>query len=289
MVQRDRLDRSETFIMGNRLLADCHVHSNHSRDAEHSVTDLCKQAVSMGIFSLTITDHCECNEYRTDGYDRTIRESIGEVKRLQNKVKDKLTLLCGMELGQPLQDLSAADDALSIEGLDFVLASVHNIKNREDYYFMKYQKDTVVSVLEEYFDEIIRVIDWGKFDSLAHLTYPLRYILKNSGIKVNLHQFSEQIDIILKRLIKKEKALEINTSGLRQGLGSVLPALEIVSRFKELGGKYITIGSDAHKTSDLAAGILEGFEIAHQAGFSHFTIYCNRKPMLFPFFKPENV
>ena len=186
-----------------------------------------------------------------------------------------------MELGQPLHQLEAAEDALSGCEFDFILASAHILPGKEDFYYMDYSCTDIDSLLKEYFDHVYEMVEWGKFDSLAHLTYPLRYMTAR-GIQVDLNRFRDQIDGILNRLIADHKALEINTSGLRQEIGCTMPDYPIVRRFKELGGKYVTIGSDSHRWADVGAGIEEGMDLARKAGFTHFTIFENRCPRLVP-------
>ena len=61
-----------------------------------------------------------------------------------------------------------------------------------------------------------------------------------------------------------------------------MPDEEIIKRFKELGGKYITIGSDAHRWGDVGAGIEDGMRVLLKCGFTHFTVYEKRKPKLLP-------
>ena len=77
---------------------------------------------------------------------------------------------------------------------------------------------------------------------------------------------------------KKNLALEINTSGLRKG-EDTHPSFHYVKRFFELGGKYVTIGSDAHTKEDVGSHIKEGMDIAKRAGFNHVVFYMNRKPI----------
>ena len=64
-----------------------------------------------------------------------------------------------------------------------------------------------------YWEEELEVIAWGQFDTLAHLTYPLRYIQGEHGIPVDLAKHQEAIDQIFRALIDAGKALEVNTSG----------------------------------------------------------------------------
>lgn len=61
------------------------------------------------------------------------------------------------------------------------------------------------------------------------------------------------VDRILLKLIERKKGLEINTSGIRQGMKESLPGKSIVARFFELGGQIVTLGSDAHAKKDIGA------------------------------------
>ena len=88
-------------------------------------------------------------------------------------------------------------------------------------------------------------------------------------------------DLILRTLAINGKALEVNSSGLRQELGKTLPGREVIERFKELGGKYVTVGSDAHCCEDLASGVGEAYALLRGCGFTHYTVYEKHRPVLF--------
>ena len=81
----------------------------------------------------------------------------------------------GIELGQPNQDLEAAEQALAGRDYDFVIGSIHNIRGYEDFFFLDYSKierSFIDALLETYWQEELEVIRWGKFDALGHLTTP---------------------------------------------------------------------------------------------------------------------
>ena len=56
----------------------------------------------------------------------------------------------------------------------------------------------------------------------------------------------------------------------------------VLRRYKELGGKLITIGSDAHFAEHLGAGIEQGYELALKCGFDKIAVYQDRTPTLIP-------
>ena len=55
-----------------------------------------------------------------------------------------------------------------------------------------------------------------------------------------------------------------------------------MKRYKELGGKLLTIGSDAHYAEHLGAGIDKGYELALKCGFDKIALYQDRTPPLIP-------
>lgn len=269
--------------MKYRFFSDCHMHSDCSRDAEDPAMMMCEAAERQGLYAITLTDHCECDVYEKEEYDRSVRQSYFEAKKASAVFQGKLRVYAGVELGQPLHNLSAAQDVFSACDFDFVLGSLHNLRGVEDFYYLDYNQQNVTTLLTRYFDEVLEMVRWNGFDSLAHLTYPYRYIVGEKGISAPLYpEFEERIDEILSLLAQNHKALELNTSGLRQKLGQTLPPLEVLRRFRQLGGKYVTIGSDAHRWGDIGAGVETGLSMLLQAGFDRFTIYVGREPVLLP-------
>ena len=66
-------------------------------------------------------------------------------------------------------------------------------------------------------------------------------------------------------------ALEVNTSGLRHPVGESYPSASVVARFRELGGRRVTVGSDAHRTHHFGSGLADGYRYAAAAGFGALT------------------
>lgn len=258
---------------------DMHTHTDNSPDGIHSTMYMCEQAEMKGLRAVAFTDHCEVDAYYRDNYDKSTVQAFFEVAKARNVYSGKLLVLEGIELGQAPYDVALAEKIIGLHDYDIVIGSIHNLRGKEDFWTLPCTQEDVRPLLTEYFTEIENLVDWGKFDTLAHLTYPLRYMVGEHGLKVDLADYSERIDRILQKLVAAGKALEINTSGLRQPIGKTLPDVDIVRRFKDFGGEYITIGSDAHNANDIGSGINRGMEIARQCGFEHVTIFQNRAPV----------
>ncbi len=262
-------------------LCDMHCHSRNSFDGTPSVEELYHAAKAGGLYAFAVTDHCECNDYEKGGFKQNIDDSCAEIAAFREKAEDGVLLLTGVEVGQPLQNPDAVEDLFARHTFDVVLWSLHNLSREEDFYYLTYQNAAEAEeLLERYYTELYEMAQLDGYDVLTHLTYPLRYMIGREEIPIRRERFSEQIDCILRCLAEKGKALEINTAGLRKEIGETSPDLSIVRRFRELGGEYVTLGSDAHRLPDLGFGLKAAAELARTAGFRAYTWYRDRQPHL---------
>lgn len=261
---------------------DSHTHSDNSPDGSQSVTYLCEKAVERGILGIAVTDHCECDDFEKGRYAMRIRQSNFETIKARVSFQNSLLVSAGIELGQVLRNVSAAEHILNSLQLDFVLASVHISAEGEDYYYLDYNSGEVDSdrLLGRYFDEVYETARWNGFDVLAHLTYPVRYIQGRDGVRVELSRYYDRIDAILKLVIQNGKGIEVNTSELGKNLNQTMPNLEILKRYRSFGGEIVTLGSDSHRADTLGNGISQGMDLLQQAGFEYFTFYKGRQPRL---------
>ncbi|MNP28332.1 histidinol-phosphatase [compost metagenome] len=61
-----------------------------------------------------------------------------------------------------------------------------------------------------------------------------------------------------------------------------MPKLDIVKRYKELGGEIITVGSDAHSADRVGEGIEYVYEFLKEINFNYIATYDKRKVTLIP-------
>lgn len=262
---------------------DSHTHSDNSPDGEHSVMFMCENAVLKNLLGISITDHCEINSYYQEKFDVRLRQSYFDIAKAKAAFGNRFVITAGIELGQPMHDPGRADHALRAFPFDFVLGSVHNIRGKEDFYLLDARREglpVIYGWLDTYFQEILEMAQWGKFDVLAHLTYPFRYICGRDGVELDKSRFEGVIDEILKTLVQKSIGLEVNTSGYRQGMGGPFPDAPYIKRYRELGGELVTLGSDAHRGEDVGAGLEQGTQLLLDLGFTHFAVYKKREPRM---------
>lgn len=250
---------------------------------------MCARAETLGLAYYTVSDHCECDQY--DGapefggrkYSDVVRRAWREMAECRAAFP-QLRVLRGIELGQPLQNLPAALDALDGRDYDFVIGSLHSIAGHEDFFHMgsrRYSDTEKDAFLRRYFAELLEMVEWGRFDALAHITYPLRYLCK-PGEKPSFSRYQPELDAIFKKLIADGKALEFNTSRLLRTNAPILPDREIFTRYRELGGTRVTLGADAHCSKNIAEGIPEALDLLRELGYTEYTVFIDRKPTQIP-------
>ncbi len=258
---------------------DMHTHSLHSPDAEFPVRDMVDEAKNKGLCGMCITDHCEINAFRQDRYDISSANAFEEIKRLQNEIKG-FKLLNGIELGQMTQ---AQDDAFALVNTydyDFIIASLHNVKDEEDFAWMKYPADfDAQGMLRRYYEELYLMSRFDCYNVLGHITYPLRYIVGYNHFTVDMTPFDEIIEEILKVVVQTGRGIEINTSEVTGGLRSTMPGERYLSMFTQLGGEIITLGSDAHRPADVARHFDIAAELVSSAGGKYICYFEQKKPV----------
>lgn len=257
-------------------MIDFHVHTDASFDCETPVDAVCQSAIAAGLSGLCITDHVEMVD--DEAHIRAAAEaSLKNCRRAQEQYGHRMQVFTGIELGEPLYNLPLCNDIVSKGQYDFVLVSIHRLGEEPDYYFQDFappsgisQADWIQRELARYFDEVLRTVQWGKFHALAHLTYPFRYL--PADYRYDYRFWQDQIDAILSEMARRGLALEINTAGLRTPMGLTQPDWPIIQRFRELGGEYVTFGSDAHLPQQVGAGLEEAARLARQAGLRPYPI-----------------
>lgn len=267
--------------MKTQRLIDMHVHTDNSPDAVHSPMFICEKAVAKNLGAVAFTDHCEIESFFTQKYDSMVFNAYFECVKARSAFEGQLLVLIGLEVGQPYSDLKLADKVVSNRPYDFILGSIHvpkgygglDIKN------VPYSEIDVYKFMSDYFKELSEIANWKGCDSLAHITAPMRRIEGRLGIEFDYSKIQSDTDNLLKEIIINKKCLEINTSGLRQPIGKIMPEESIIKRYRELGGTLITIGSDAHNASDVGEGLKVGMETAKKCGFNSITFFVEREPM----------
>ncbi len=260
---------------GTVPLVDSHVHSRYSEDGQSSLAELAEGAIHRGLSAFCLTDHFDS----VSEYDVVAQKREFELTR--EDFRGKLTLLRGVELGEAILVPERAAWLLDHESFDFVLGSHHHVRGQQDFYYLRPKcVDECRTVIGQYVAELAEVVDDGRFDVLAHLTYPLRYMVYRTGLAVDFSPWRDALEVLFTKLAYGGKGLELNVSGLRKPERFTLPDLDLLKLYRKCGGEIVTVGSDAHVAADVGQCIDEGYELLREAGFGYVACYVERKPQM---------
>ena len=265
-----------------KKLADFHTHSSFSSDSDAKAVDNIKAAIDLGLSAICFTEHNDFDYPPEDNGDVLFQldfdnyiSSITGIKELYSK---QIPIYTGVEQGLCRCASDRINEYDKNHILDFIIGSSHLVYGKDPYYPEFWEGRNIDDVINSYYESILDNLDTcNNFDIYGHIDYIIRYI-PDKSYRYNYKNFSDIIDDVLKKIIYKGKGIEINTAGLRYGLNATNPSVEIVSRYRELGGEIITVGSDAHYSRDIGSGFDIAYDMLKSCNFKYYTIFIQRKP-----------
>ena len=286
---------------------DFHIHTSFSSDSKTPPEAQIERAIELGMKGICITDHMdyEFPDAERSGMDFEFdpEEYLKKMDELRNAYADRIELNMGVEIGLRNEEECRAsvkekyDKLLAGYPFDFVIGSTHCLEFTDPYYESPYWDDKDMNTgIRTYFEAVRdNILYFPDFDSLGHLDYLIRYVPEsrdpsragkhdqNSTYRnVTVSDYDERdfmdiIDEILKSLIESGKALEVNSAGLKYGLGYPHPKAGVLKRYRELGGELITIGSDGHRPEHICYDFRKVYEILKELDFRYYAVYRERK------------
>ena len=270
---------------------DQHLHTHCSHDSKESFDAICLAARARGLSGVAITDHADLFGVDPEETRERITRSVREATEAGERYPD-LSISRGVEIGDYYASRDGGRSVLSLADYDLVIGSVHCLsfgKLNDAYsrcdFGETWSDGEIEGLFAHYLSLLLTMAETNDFDVLAHLTCPLRYLIGKYRRKVDLSRSRDAIAAILSAVIRRGAALEINTSGLSDGEpgGMMMPDEPILSLYRDLGGKRITFGSDAHTAARVGIGFREAEKRVASLGFTHYTVYRKREPIDLPF------
>lgn len=258
---------------------DSHIHTKYSFDSESEIADIVECALARGVNEISLCDHYDIDDDMDGIYPPFDIEGAKKyILEAKEKYADKIQINYGVELGQAHARPAEAREALNKMGYDFVIGSLHNLRSYPDFSLLQLDRMgdlQIAYLMRRMLTETEEIVDFGGFSTLAHITYIQRY-LTLGGKPFEYEMYKDDFVRIFRKLIAKNIALEINTSGLRRN-SITMPGYDLAALYRDCGGELITFGSDSHFAEDVGKGIEEAAAELRKLGFKSQCVVRNGK------------
>ncbi|WP_446899408.1 histidinol phosphate phosphatase [Clostridium sp. LBM24168] len=234
---------------------DTHVHTKFSTDSSMKIEDALNSAKNNEL-CLILTEHMDIGYPKKGEFSFNVEDYF----KAYSDFRDD-TMLLGVEIGMK-EDCVEESRLIALENpFDYVIGSIHLLDNIDLYYDDFYKGKSKNEAYGKYLkDMFLNLKRFDFIDSLAHIDYICRYAVY-ADKELYYEEFSDILDEILKLIIQRGKCIELNTRRL-SNKSSFKSLCQIYRRYSELGGKYITIGSDAHMPGDIGNNFKEAVQIS---------------------------
>ncbi len=261
-----------------------HVHTSDSPDADIPAGRLAQKGIETNLAAIGFVAHLDLNpeDYCYGGFNAAFYDE--SIACARNESKGRITVLKGLEIGEPHKYEEQVKNLVDYSNYDFITGALHSVEGigmvlgRE-----VFANGDPLEIVEEYYTETLRMVEISDIDILAHIGL-FRRGLALADLRYDFNELElwpDTIDNILRVIIDRNIALELNTSGLRRKEEVTYPIPCILERFRELGGTLVTIGSDTHRESHVFFGLDQGAELLLETGFKEAYTFLERVPQAF--------
>lgn len=257
------------------MYVDYHSHTLYSFDGESRTEEMLQAAIQRGVEEICFTDHLDYDipEYHVPDFIARAEE----FSQLRKKFTD-IKIKEGVEVG--LSDKVCAEMASSTlrdVKLDFVIGSVHTVNGIDAWRDVFYEGKSKEKAYREYLETVARVIKTCPWmNALGHYDFVAKYAPYQDR-SVSCKHALDAFDSIFEYLITNGMTMEVNTASWQK---SAPWGEDVLRRFKELGGEYVTLGSDTHGAERIGARMHEAEALVKRAGIKYIATFSNKKPEL---------
>lgn len=266
--------------------SDYHLHSDFSSDSTTPMEQMIERALQLGLKKLCFTDHMDYDYPPISNHNFVFdpKDYVKKLEELKERYHNKIEILTGIELGLQPHIADRMNALINSYHFDFIIGSSHVVDHYDPYYPEYWENYDMKQGIVRYFASIIENCKaFHGFHVYGHIDYIIRYVpqrfhASTQNADYSYLDYADLLDEVLKTIISYGRGIEVNTAGLKYGLGYPHPKAEVIKRYKELGGELITIGSDAHKPEHLCYDFHLIPDFLMSLGFRYYATFREGKP-----------
>lgn len=251
---------------------DQHIHSRFSEDSKASLKKYIKRAHSEGMEYFITCEHFEM--FHVTSSKPWLFDPV-KLKRREEKIcrKYNMTALVGIEIGCNNTHVLEMNDIVNSYDFDLVQLSMHD-DGVHDYYLTSafVEEDSA----GKYFDYMLEGVTLFKnYDVLSHFDYGWKSALR-AHPELKIQDYEDKLLKVFKVLVEDDKTLEINTK-VQTTLNNDDYLRYILRLYKSVGGKHLSISSDAHAVYNYRLRFEKYINIFYEEGFTELDYFIKRK------------
>ena len=279
-----------------QILINFHMHSTGS-DGRLSPEQVVLESINGGISHMCFTDHYPLPPKTKDQEKKIFSrknfhnpEYGAEIKRLQEKYKDKITIGFGAEICWVPGQEEWIRQEIKRNNFDHVIGSVHLIFFNDTEYFSidhgREGKETwlgfcerfggIKKLVKEYYKQTRAMVKSQLFNCVGHFDLIKMYNKEQDLFKEDEGWYKEEVLKTLDVISKHKIALEINIRGLVKITQAPYPSLWILKEAKKRNID-LTIGTDCHADGEVNLNIDKALELAKEAGYTSLVRFKNQE------------
>ena len=248
---------------------DSHVHTTFSADSQMKASEAIAKASNLNL-GVVFTEHFDYGVVNDDGeFTFDPQAYMNEYKNLRG---DKVRL--GVEVGLRKLARVANEKFLRQADFDLVIGSIHLVDDLDIYYPEFYVGKDKATAYRKYFEQMEAEAAVSDFDVLGHIDYICRAAPYDNP-EIDYPTFTAEIDEVLKIIVERGKVLELNTRRFNN-IRAVEELVPIYKKYRSLGGRFVTIGSDAHKVSAVGNYFTRAVEFTRELGLTVVTFQSRK-------------
>lgn len=275
----------------SNMLADYHMHTQFSDDSVEPMENMVKKAIALNFDEICFSDHVDYGikldveqfNKQEDAQSMLVRrlcnvdypKYMQSIKDMRTKYRDVINIKTGMEFGVQKHTIPQFETLFFNYDFDFIIMSCHQVEDKEFWTNEFQEGQSQETYIERYYQEIYDcVCAYKNYSVLGHLDMIQRY----TKPRYPFEKSKAIITKILKQVIQDGKGIEVNSSSFHYKIPDLMPERAILKLYYELGGKIITVGSDAHETKYLGDEIPYIYEELKKIGFTHVCTFDRMIP-----------
>lgn len=250
------------------MIFDSHMHTKFSADSQMTAAAALARAEELNL-GVVFTEHFD---YGLELYGKKFAfDPVAYMNKYKNLRSENVRL--GVEVGLRKSAREANADFLKQADFDLVIGSIHLVDDMDIYYPDFYADKDKETAYRKYFEQMAEEAAVADYDVLGHIDYISRNAPYDDP-EIYYPTFAPQIDAVVKIVVERDKILEINTRRFYSNY-SIAMLVPIFKKYIELGGRYVTIGSDAHNAASIGNYFDRALRFAKELDLTPVT-FCER-------------